>query len=231
MARRISRKSMKQDEFVAAAFDAGEWLEEHWKSVALAIVGVIAAVLLVYAWMVWSARRLATAGEIFGEGYEMYSVARTDAEPSDPRYAETQGRFEEAAARAGRGPFSDVAVLYQGLTHMLSGDPAEAVSEFEEVADRTTNPVMRSTARANLAEALSASGEIDRAAELWRELAAAEPPYYPPDHALLNLGKLLAGAGRESEAQEVFRDVVADYPRNTSGTTAQALLDGTRSGQ
>ncbi len=71
MARRISRKSMKQDEFVAAAFDAGEWLEKNWKSVALAIVGVLAAVLLVYAWMVWSARRLATAGEIFGEGYEL----------------------------------------------------------------------------------------------------------------------------------------------------------------
>ena len=40
MARRITRKSMKQDEFVEAAFDAGEWLEENWRIVVIALAGV-----------------------------------------------------------------------------------------------------------------------------------------------------------------------------------------------
>lgn len=231
MARRISRKSMKQDEFIEAAFDAGQWLEENWKTVAMGVAAVVAAVLLGYAWMAWSARRASAAAAVFDEGYGLYTAAQVDGQATDPRYGEALGHFEEAASRAGRAPLSDVAILYQGLSHLRSGDPAQAVPEFERVAESTDNGVMRSTAKANLAEALSDNGEIDRAAEVWRELAAAETAYYPKEHALLNLGQLLAEAGRGTEARDVLREVVDDYSQTTSGRTAQTVLDGLDSDQ
>jgi len=85
--------------------------------------------------------------------------------------------------------------------------------------------VLSATAKANLAAALAAAGEAERAESVWRELAAAENPYFPREMALLGLGKLLMAQDRVGEAQGVLREVVDDYPQTSSTAEAQALLD------
>jgi hypothetical protein len=60
---------------------------------------------------------------------------------------------------------------------------------------------------------------------VWRELAAAQNPYFPRDIALVGLGKLLIAQGRAGEAEGVLREVVDDYSQTASSTEAQTLLD------
>jgi hypothetical protein len=215
MARRITRKSMKQDEFVEAAFDAGEWLEENWRIVVIALAGVVGAVLIVLGFLSWRGARQAAAADRFAEGLALY-----EASPG-----EALGLFEEASSKAG-GSLGDVADLYLGLSHLDSGNVADAGRVLQQVADGAANPVLAATARVNLAAALAASGETERAVSLYRELASAETAYYPKEMALLALGKLLIAHGRDGEAQGVLREVVDDYPQTASMTEAQTLLDG-----
>jgi len=235
MARRITRKSLKQDEFVEAAFDAGVWLEQHWRKVALGVVVVAAAVAVGIGVRLWNTARARAASEMFDEGYVLYR----DAAESGPAGAtlttaslsDALGRFHDTAQRAGGKPLGEVALLYEGLAHMQSGNPSEAGPRFEEVAERASNPVLRSAARANLAQALAASGDVDRAIATWTELSEADPPYYPADHAVLHIAKLMVGAGRSAEAVEVLRDLVAEYPQTSSAVAGQALLDQIAGGQ
>jgi hypothetical protein len=208
---------MKQDEFVEAAFDAGEWLEEHWKTVLLAIAGAVGVVLIVLAFMSWRGARRAEAAEIFAEGLALYRDSST---------TEALERFEQASAKAGGAPLGDVATLYQGLSQWETGNASDACRLLDDVARGASNPVLSATAKANLASALAEAGEPERAESVWRELAAAETAYFPKDLALLGLGKLLIAEGRVGEAQGVLREVVDDYPQTASMTEAQALLDG-----
>jgi TolA-binding protein len=230
MARRITRKSLKQDEFVEAAFDVGVWLERHWKSVVLGIAAVAALAAIGLAWSFWIRARARATSEIFDQGYDLYQeaggVAPAPAQtPGPARLEDAVGRFQDAARRGGGTPLGEVAVLYEGLARMRAGAPAEAGPRFEEVAQRASNPVLKSTAKANLAEALAASGDVDRAIATWTELSEAEPAYYPADHAALHVAKLMIGAGRTSEAAGVLRDLVADYPQTSSAAAGQELLD------
>jgi len=216
MARRITRKSMKQDEFVEAAFDAGEWLEDNWKTVVIALAAAVVVVLVVLGFLAWRGARQAEAGDLFAEGLTLYR----DSNPT-----EALGLFEEASDKAGGGPLADVATLYQGLAQLEVGNAAAALEPLDDVAKSTSNPVLSATAKANLAGALAAAGEAERAESVWRELAAAENPYFPREMALLGLGKLLIAEGRVGEAQGVLREVVDDYAQTSSTTEAQALLD------
>ena len=216
MARRITRKSMKQDEFVEAAFDAGEWLEDNWKTVVIGLAAAVAVVLVVLGFLAWRGARQAEAGELLAEGLTFYR----DSNPT-----EALGLFEEASDKAGGGPLADVATLYQGLAQLEAGNAAAALGPLDDVARSTSNPVLSATAKANLAGALAAAGETERAESMWRELAAAENPYFPREMALLGLGKLLMAQDRVGEAQGVLREVVDDYPQTSSTAEAQALLD------
>jgi len=232
MARRITRKSLKQDEFVEAAFDAGVWIEEHWKKVAVGVGVVAAAAAIGLGFGMWSTARARATSEIFDEGYVLYQDASgAGAAATTASLSDAVGRFHDAAQRAGRDPLGEVALLYEGLAHMQSGNASEAGPRFEEVVEHAANPVLRSAAKANLAQALAASGDVDRAIATWTELSEAEPPYYPADHAVLHIAKLMVGAGRSAEAAEVLRDLVAEYPQSSSAVAGQALLDQIAGGQ
>jgi tetratricopeptide (TPR) repeat protein len=216
MARRISRKSLKQDEFVEAAFDAGEWLEQNWKLVLVGVAAVVAVVLIVLGVFSWRAARVADANDLIAEGLTLYR---------DASAAEASALFEQASDKAGGAPIGDVADLYQALSRLDQAEPAEASRLLDEVARVAPNPVLAATAKANLAYALMQAGEVERAEETWRELAAAPVAYFPKDLALLRLGKLLLEQGREGEAEGVLREVVDEFPQTSSTVEAQALLD------
>ena len=236
MARRISRKRMKHDEFVEAAFDAGVWLEENWKKVAGALGAAVAAVLIVSGWFAWSSHQKDKAGRLFDEGFLLYrgSVSgdgATDAaqgSSKQERYRQALDWFDQAANKAGRSPLGNVATFYQGIIHLESGNPGEAARILEQVVSRARYPAVGDTARAKLAEAYAATGEEDKARALWSELAEAPDTFFPQDLALLNLGKLLRRQGKADEARDVLQDLLDSYPQSFSAAEAQRLMERAR---
>ncbi len=225
MADRISRKSIKQDEFLEVASDAGAWVERHWRTAAAVVVAAFVLVLLVAAWSWWTGRRSAEVSRLLGEGLRMYAGAPgTAGAPGSPAYAEALAVFEEAARRGGSAPAGQVAAYYRGAALLRLGRAAEAVPVLEAVAAGGAERAVTDGARALLAEAYAASGQLDKAEAAYRVLADAAGGAFPPDVALLQLAGLLEERGRVREARQTLQEIVAKHPKGGAAGEARARL-------
>lgn len=233
MAQRISRKSIKEDEFIEAAFDAGAWIEKHGKLVAFVAAGALVVVVLFASWHWWSSRRGERARALVAEGMLLYGAvpdvqrAAGGVSPGTaPRYDEALATFEKAAIQ-GRGlPEGDVASFYRGAAMLRLGRAREAAGVLEDLMSRKRSGPVGDGAQALLAEAYARSGDVDKAAQTYRGLADREGSTFPRDQALLQLGKLLRDSKRHAEARQAWQDLLAKFPQSAGANEARSLLEG-----
>lgn len=227
MADRISRKSIKQDEFLEVASDAGEWVEKHWRTAAAVVVAALVLVLMVAGWSWWSGRRAAEVSRLLAEGLRLYTgVSGTVGSTATPSYAEALPLFEEASRKGGDAPAGIVAAYYRGAALLRLGRAAEAVPVLEAVAAGKGERTLTDGARALLAEAYAESGQIDKAEATYRSLADASGGGFPPDVALLQLARLLRDRGRGREARQALQEIVSKHPQGGAAAEARVLLQG-----
>ncbi len=230
MARRISRKSIKQDEFIEGAFEAGVWIEKHWKTVAAGVGAALALLLIVAMWSWWSGRRSDEVGRLLAEGIQLYSGPQSGASGGG-RYSEALPIFEKAARLGKSLPSGKVAAFYQGATLLRLGRAKEAIPILEEVSGSGADRALTDTARTMLAEAYAKAGETDKAAAAYRKIADESAAFFPPDMALLQLSKLYEERGRPQEARQVLQEIVTKYPQGPAAADARARLEGKKTAQ
>ncbi len=226
MAQKITRKNLKQDKFIEATFDMGEWVEKHWKTVVTAVGAALVVVVVVALGVWWHQRSQAEVEQSLSRGLDLIGATQAgDAgNTGAARYGDALPLFEQAAKRgAGTGP-GEVAAFYEGSTLLRLGRAREAVSALEGVVSKGRNAALVESARWLLAEALVAAGESDKAVALYRKIADEPAAIYPPDMALLQMGKVLSREGKAAEARQTWEDLLAKYPQSASAAEARALL-------
>lgn len=218
---KIGKKAMAQDEFIEGVFDFGDWLEVHWRRVA---VGLGIAIALVFAGVAWNAMRETAsddANRILAQGLEAYApTAAEGAEAPAPRYTEALGFFEQAEKRGGSGALTDVARLFRARTLLALSRGAEAVPVLEGLT-RSGNASVAADAKVAMAEAAEATGDAERAASLLNELATATPPVYAQDAALMLLGGVRERQGKKDEAKQAYDDLQAKFPQSAFASDAK----------
>ena len=224
---KITKKDMKQDEFIEGVFDFGDWLEVHWKRVAIGIGAAVAVVLLIVAWSATRERSSQEANRLLASGIGAFSpAAGADGQTPAPRYAEALALFEQAAASGGSRTIGDVARLFRARTLIALSRSPEAVPELERLV---TGPDkgLDAEAKVALAEALEATANPDRAAKLLEELASAgKGASYPQDAALLLLGGLRERQGKADDARRVYADLISRYPQSPFAADAKQRTAG-----
>jgi len=228
MARKVSRKSLKHDEFVEAAFDFEQWIEEHWMPLAWVAGTALAITLAVWGWSWWSGRANAESARIVAEGLqEIRSDATAEAAAAtDPagRYRAALASFQKAAERAPRSPAGQVARFYEGASLLRLGKPTEAIAVLEPLAGSAKKGFLGDAARAQLAWAYAQARQTDQSVQAWKDLAARSDAAYPADLALYNAAAILAGAGRGAEAKTLLEDVTTRFPQGPAFQDASRLL-------
>ena len=225
MAERISRKSMKQDDFIEAAFDAGEWIEKHWRTAAAVVAAALALVLVVAAWSWWSERRAGEVSRLLAEGLRLYSGAPDSGSgPATPRYAEALPILEDAARKGGNSAPGLVASFYRGAALLRLGRASEAIPVLEAVASTAGQRAVADGARALLAEAYSKSGDLDKAQATYRGLADTPGAAFPPDVALLQLARVFEEHGKAREARQTLQEIVTKHAQGAAAAEARARL-------
>jgi tetratricopeptide (TPR) repeat protein len=211
---KISKKDMQQDEFIDTVFDFGDWLEAHWKRVAIGAGAVVAIVLIGFGWFSLQERRLAEANDVLARGMKAYAPnAGADGNAPAPDYALALTLFEQAAGKGGSHPIGVIAGLYRGRTLIAMGRAAEAVPVLESIAS-SGNARLAAQAKVSLAEAASAAGDLDRAATLLQDLAQSPAGAYPPDGALMLLAGVREQQGKKGEAKKTYDDLLARFPQS-----------------
>ncbi len=227
MARKVTRKALKHDEFVEAAFDFEQWIEKHWMPLA-AIAGIALSVTLaVWGWSRWSGRVHSETARMVGEGLQ--EIRRDASTPGSPggdaasRYRSALASFEEAAKRDPRSRAGRVAVFYQGAALLQLGKASEAIGVLEPLAS-SADGFLGDATRAELAWAYAQAGQTDRAVSAWKDLATRPDAVYPPDLALYHAAAILSGAGRRDEARSVLQDLTTRFPQGAAFQDASKLL-------
>jgi Tfp pilus assembly protein PilF len=112
-------------------------------------------------------------------------------------------RLAASVLKANRGNAVAAAVLGRALT--LQNRAAEAIAPLERAARRGDNPALET----QLAAALAAAGQSDKALEQLRRTTARRPPFVP---AFLELAGQLAKSGQYAEAIAVLESGLALAP-------------------
>ena len=222
---KITKKDMKQDEFIEGVFDFGEWLEVHWKRVAIGTGAAVALVLAFVAWNAMRERASQEANRLLASGIDAFSpAAGADGQTPAPRYTEALALFEQAATSGGSQSIGDVARLFRARTLIALSRSSEAVPVLEGLVTGRDKG-LEGEAKVMLAEASEATGNPDRAAKLLEELASAskEAPY-PQDAALMLLGGVRERQGKTEDAKRVYSDLLARYPQSPFAADAKQRI-------
>ncbi len=213
MAQKISRKALKHDEFVEAAFDYGQWLEKHWPAVAVG-VGAILVVLLAYAgYQWWGGRAEARSETNLTQGLALYAAG--------DRLDQALSTFQKAAGTTAAG---QVAQFYVGATQLRMGQAKQAAASLDRAAVSASSRSLADTARALEAEAYRRAGDLDKAAGIWRTLAQAQDGVFPPAEARVRLGDVLQAQGKTDEAKQAWREAASGSPDDPAALEARQKL-------
>jgi len=226
MATKITKKDLTQDEFLDTVFDLGEWVEKHWRTVLGAGIGLMAVGALIVGWSSWRESTSRDANRALAEGLAAFEPqADASGKTPAPDYATALARFDDAASKAGGQAVGSVARLYRGRALIALGRASEAVPVLEGVS-QTGNPTLAALGKATLADALAASGNLDRAAALLTEMSAATGGAYPPDAALFALAGVRERQGKKAEARRAYQDLVSRFPQSPFAESAKKETGG-----
>jgi len=228
MARKITRKELKHDEFVEAAFDLGHWFEQHWKPVVMGAGAVVVLALAVWGGVALTERRRQHTEALLAQGQRQFEQAATEGFTSDDDLSSALAAFEGVVDSAGaESTTGQVALYYQAVTLQKLGRQQDAIACLEQVTGEGNLPrTLRAAASSLLASLYAESGSSSRAAEFLDGIVAQEDPALPADQALLQLGKIFLNEGRDEQARETWQRIVDDYPQTNSAAEARALLGG-----
>ena len=224
MARRITMKEMKHDEFVEAAFDFTHWLEKNWKTVVIVAGAILVVALMVYGW-IWSAERnREQAEQLVAQGIVHYERAQTVdfADPNELSAALDQ--FDSAIDASSRSRAAESARFYRGAALYRLGRTEDAMAALGEIANGdAVAPTLAWTATSLLAEVYVGAGQNDRAVELLSSAASRDDPAFPTDLALLQLGRIQREDGDSDAARESWQRLVDEFWNQRDMDAAQQL--------
>lgn len=216
MARRITRKQLKQsDEFVSTVDSMVQWMSDNWRPVAAAIVGV--CVVAIGWWLVgkWSASRGADASYALSQAIETYEGTDITGqlEPAgDPAAAEAQ--LLEVIDRYGRTDQADMARLYLARIHFDRGDTEAARDLLVGLAERHRDDAIGRLATLDLVHLRIAAGQATEVALELEAMVVGSNPRLPRDVALYELGKLYVAEQKPDQAREYFQKLVDEFPES-----------------
>jgi predicted negative regulator of RcsB-dependent stress response len=216
MARRITRKQLKQDdEFVSTVDTVMQWLADSWRPIAgaLAVVAVIA----VGWWAVrgWSESRADDASRELQHAIELYEGDSDSGqlEPAgDPAAAEAE--LLSVIERHGRTDQADIARVYLARIHFDRGETDQARDLLVGIADRHRDDAIGRLATLDLIHLRIASGQATEVAVDLEAMVVGSNPGLPRDVALYELGQLHLAEHNPDQARDYFSKLVEEFPES-----------------
>jgi len=223
MGRRITRKQLKQDEFVSFADAVIRWLTDNWRPV-LAGVGAVALIALLW----WGGYRWA-GSRSEAASYDLYEAVSGDPtgmnigldfEHSD----EAKRKLQEVIDHHRRSEQADIARVYLARFHIEDGDLDAARDLLVEVVGRHNRDAIGRAATLDLIHLRIASGQAAEVAQELQAMLAESEPRLPKDTALHELGELYVREHDTDRAREYFQKLVDEFPESPYLTQARQRL-------
>lgn len=233
MARRLTRKQIKHDEFVTIVDRATRWMGSNWRQAAMGFAG---AVVLALAW--WGASaffgaRASAAAEALQKGIEAYGapVGAASTASSTVTFATDSQRldaaqkaFDRVASRYWLTPQARLARLYLAHIKADRGDVDGAIRALSGLAaKRSADPIVR-MAMLDLVHLRMAKHQDQELVPELQAMAEGKDPRLPRDAAMFLLAEVLGRTGKQADATRFYKQLMQDFPDSPYRYEAQQRL-------
>jgi tetratricopeptide (TPR) repeat protein len=237
MNKRLTRHEMTQkDEFVSTVERALGWLDSNWRTVAMGVGGVLAALLLAIGAINYLGSRGQAADAMLGEAMTLGSapVLAPDELPpltgaatfvsNTERDTAVLEKLDELIVAYPSSKAATSAAFLRGSILLRLGRTDEARTALNAFISENPTSSLLPPARRALATAELASGHADEALAILQDLVEHPSDLFPVDAALMELGRAQEEAGHAPEALESYRRLANEYPQSVySGNATQAV--------
>jgi len=226
MARRITRKQLKQsDEFVSTMDMALQWLNDNWRPIAGAIAGI--CVIAVAWWMVgmWIDSRAEDASYALAHAVTTYEGEDSlgQLEPAgDAAAAETE--FLQVIDAYGRSDQADMARVYIARIHFDRGETDQARDLLVDLSERRRGDAIGRLATLDLIHLRIGAGQAAEVSAELQTMVSGSDQSLPRDVALYELGQLYVAEQDPTQALEYFQKLVDEFPESPYVSLARQRL-------
>ena len=204
--KRISKKELKEDAFVSAAFETSHFIKENLTKIILGTVSLFIVVGGIWLYVNYRAERKAESSLALFKAENVYmngnfAVAATD--------------FDKVAEEYSGTVEGDKAVFFAGDSYFKAGQYDMAKERFEQARKElsASSPLMVNCV-VGLAAVAEQQGDTDKAVELYREALEMCNEDYQKVIVMGDLSRALASAGKNDEAIKVMDEIVEKFPEN-----------------
>lgn len=185
--------------------DSDLFWQEHWKKFVWGLLGLVALILAVGAWKLWSATTLSAAESL-------YSTAN-----GAEAWREVAQKYP-GTVPAGNAQIRLAESLRQG------GELPAAAGELESLLASQPEHPLAGTVWLTLGELRQIQGNTDGALEAYRSASSGHKTSYAAPLALLAEANLLRVRGSEGEARAVLQSIGSLHPGTPAAMVAEAEL-------
>ncbi len=222
--RRLTRKKLKQDEFVTVVDQMMDWAQENWKPLVIALAGVCVVFLGWWGISSWKAHREAAASYAVNEAVAIYQADEASGTPKAADLKAVEKKFEEIVKRYGGTDQGDVARLYLARIALETKDVTKARKLLNRIVEHHRGDALGRVAMLDLIDVRINAGEAAEVAKDLEAMASGRDDRLPRDTAMYELGRALLSEKKASEAKGYFQKLVKDFPNSPYGRLAQEQI-------
>jgi predicted negative regulator of RcsB-dependent stress response len=214
MGRRITRKQLKQDEFVSTMDTVIHWMSDKWRPVLIGLGAVCFVILLWWLGTIWSRSRTHQASYQLYQALNAYQQELAgDQTATGPDSAEAI--LQETIDRFPTLDQADVARVYLARIHMSRNELERARDLLVYVVDRRRNNAVARVAALDLVQLRVATGQSAEVAQQLEAMVAGPNRGLPRDAALFQLGELYVHQNELERARQYFEKLVEEFPESS----------------
>jgi len=218
MGRRITRKQLKQDEFISTADTVVSWVVDNWRPIAFGLAAFCAVIMLWWVGSRWTSSRAESASYLLHQAAPALDEALAG---GDVTAAEE--KLGEVIDRYGRTEQADIARIYLARLALVRDDRDRARSLLQEVSDRRGSDAIGSVATLDLVQLAISTGQGAEVAPRLEAVVAGEDPSLPRDVALWELAQLYASDDAD-RARGYLQRIVDEFPESPYRARASQRL-------
>jgi len=208
MSRRITRKMLKENEFVSVMDRVIQWFNEYWRPVVFAFGAVVVVILVWWAASAFSGSRARNASAALADA--LSAIDGVDGQPGDQAVAEE--KLREVVDRYGRSRQAAIARLHVARIELERGEVDSARTTLMQLVERNPDNALGYLAMLDLIHLRLASGQSSEVAAELQAMVAGADRRLPRDTALYELGLLMAGQEETEAARTHLQKLIDEFP-------------------
>ena len=219
MGRRITRKQLKQDEFISTGDSVMRWVIANWRPF---VFGLGALCLVILAW--WAGTRFTSSRSEHASYLLHQATTAVDAAVQGGDVAAAEQKLQEVIDRYGRTEQADTARILMARLMIDRGDRDGARALLVEVSDRRGGDAIGRVATLDLVHLQIATGQATEVVPQLEAMVLGEDVRLPRDVALYELGELFVATQDPGRARSYYQRLVDEFPESPYRAQASQRL-------